>query len=138
MQMHAITKHYGIEEAIKLAILAGVDVMTFSNNISGSEERTVDRVHGIIRKLVLNGAISEKRIDESYQRIMALKKSFSFDKGYYQRLALSQEQLLLKNLKVSEEAAKKAEQDIKNVKKTESNVETQDKSNKKKRSKKKE
>src|SRR5690606_7689504 len=35
MQMHAITKHYGLEEAIKLAINGGVDIMTFSNNIQG-------------------------------------------------------------------------------------------------------
>jgi len=51
MQMHAITKHYGLEEAIKLAILAGVDVMTFSNNISGSEERTVDKVLALSKNL---------------------------------------------------------------------------------------
>ncbi len=75
MQMHAITKHYGLEEAIKLAILAGVDIMTFSNNISGSDERTVDKVHGIIRGLVKRGIITEKRIDESFDRVMKLKNA---------------------------------------------------------------
>ncbi len=74
MQMHAITKHYGLEEAIRLAINAGIDIMTFSNNIVGSEERTVDKVHSIIKKLVASGAISEERINESYGRIMAAKK----------------------------------------------------------------
>jgi beta-N-acetylhexosaminidase len=73
MQMHAITKHYGLEDAIRLAINAGVDVMTFSNNISGSEERTVDRVHGIIRRMVDAGVIKRERIDESFQRIMRVK-----------------------------------------------------------------
>jgi beta-N-acetylhexosaminidase len=73
MQMHAITKHYGLEEAIKLAINGGVDIMTFSNNIQGSEERTVDKVHAIIRKMVLNGEIEKGRIDESFKRIIALK-----------------------------------------------------------------
>src|SRR5690606_24668153 len=34
MQMHAITKHYGLEEAIRMAINAGIDILTFSNNIS--------------------------------------------------------------------------------------------------------
>jgi beta-N-acetylhexosaminidase len=77
MQMHAITKHYGLEEAIKLAINAGIDIMTFSNNISGSEERTVDKVHGIIRKLVENGSIKRERIDESFKRIMAVKKQLA-------------------------------------------------------------
>jgi Beta-glucosidase-related glycosidases len=73
MQMHAITKHYGLEESIRLAILAGVDIMTFSNNIYGSEERTVDRVHSIIRDLVQKGIITEERINASYNRIMKLK-----------------------------------------------------------------
>ncbi len=74
MQMHAIAKHYGVEEAVKLAILAGVDIMTFSNNISGSDKRTVDVVHSIIRTMVKNGIITEARIDESFDRIMKLKR----------------------------------------------------------------
>ncbi len=73
MQMQAITKHYGLEEAIRLAIQAGVDILCFSNNIQGSEERTVDAVHRIIRKLIEEGSISRQRIDESFNRIMALK-----------------------------------------------------------------
>jgi beta-N-acetylhexosaminidase len=74
MQMHAITKHYGTEEAVRLAILAGVDIMTFSNNISGSDRRTVDKIHSIIRDYVTKGVISEKRIDESFRRIMSMKR----------------------------------------------------------------
>ncbi|MEX2235010.1 MAG: glycoside hydrolase family 3 N-terminal domain-containing protein [Cyclobacteriaceae bacterium] len=77
MQMHAITKHYGLEDAIRLAIDAGVDIMTFSNNISGSDERTVDKVHSIIRGMVKSGVVSEARIDESFDRIMKLKKQLS-------------------------------------------------------------
>jgi beta-N-acetylhexosaminidase len=73
MQMHAITKYFGLEEAIKLAINAGVDVLTFSNNIQGSDQRTVEVVHTIIRKLVETGEIPQKRIDESFERIMKLK-----------------------------------------------------------------
>ena len=74
MQMHAITKHYGFEEAVKLAIRGGVDIMIFSNNIAGSDVRTVDKVHSIIRDLVLRGEISRERIDESFRRVMKLKK----------------------------------------------------------------
>lgn len=73
MQMQAIAKNYGLEETIRLAINAGVDVMCFSNNIQGSEERTVDKVHGIIKKLVASGQITPQRIDESFQRILQLK-----------------------------------------------------------------
>jgi beta-N-acetylhexosaminidase len=52
-----------------------VDILCFSNNISGSEERTVDKVHSIIRAQVESGQIRRERIDEAYRRIMRLKKS---------------------------------------------------------------
>lgn len=74
MQMHAITKNYGLEEAIRLAVNAGVDIMTFSNNISDSDARTVDKVHAIIRGMVEKGQIKKERIDESFKRIMQFKK----------------------------------------------------------------
>lgn len=75
MQMQAITSHYGLEEAIKLAINAGVDIMCFSNNIQGNEVRTVDKVHSIIKDFVASGQIPKSRIEESFRRIMELKKS---------------------------------------------------------------
>ncbi len=76
MQMHAITKHYGLEKAITLGINAGLDVLIFSNNIQNSEDRTVQVVHKIIKNLVREGVIPVARIDESYQRIMQLKKAY--------------------------------------------------------------
>ncbi|WP_276368272.1 glycoside hydrolase family 3 N-terminal domain-containing protein [Chryseolinea sp. H1M3-3] len=88
MQMHAITKHYGLEEAIKLAINGGVDIMTFSNNIQGSDERTVDKVHSIVKDLVKQGIVKAERIDESYRRIMNLKERLSQEELniYYQQV----------------------------------------------------
>lgn len=74
MQMKAIASNYGLEEAIKLAVNAGVDIMCFSNNISGVENRTVDKVLSVIKGYVATGEISRARIDESYRRIMKLKK----------------------------------------------------------------
>jgi len=74
MQMQAITKHYGLEEAIRLAVNAGVDILCFSNNIAGSEERTVDKVHSIIRAQVESGQIPMERVDQSYRRVMKLKQ----------------------------------------------------------------
>ena len=74
MQMQAIAREHGLEEAIRLSINAGIDILCFSNNIQGSEERTVDKVHGIIRLLVEKGQIQPERIDQSFRRIMKLKK----------------------------------------------------------------
>lgn len=77
MQMHAISSNYGFEESIKMAILAGVDILMFSNNISQSNNYSPSKIHSTIRKMVEQGIIPEKRIDESYQRIMAFKQKMS-------------------------------------------------------------
>jgi len=81
MQMQAITKNYGFEESIKLAINAGIDILCFSNNITGSENRTVDKVHEIIRMYVERGEISRERINESYARIKKLKQRLNDTTG---------------------------------------------------------
>lgn len=108
MQMHAITKHYGLEEAIRLSINAGVDILTFSNNIQGSEDRTVDKVHSIIRKFVKEGAIPLARIDQSYNRIMDLKKKMGASQADYYRSAWIKTQSELKDYKSSMEKQIKA------------------------------
>ena len=92
MQMHAIEKYYGLEEAIKLAVNAGVDILTFSNNIQGSEDRTVNRVHEIIRKFVDNGTIPVARIDRSFERIMKLKSKLTMEAADYYSWELAQKQ----------------------------------------------
>ncbi len=94
MQMHAITKNYGLEEAIKLAINGGVDIMTFSNNISGSEERTVNRVHQIVRSMVQRGEISQSRINASYNRIMRLKSKLNSNKDFYREDYLNAQSII--------------------------------------------
>ena len=104
MQMHAITKHYGLEEAIKLAISGGVDIMTFSNNIQGSDQRTVDKVHSIVKNMVKAGVISEARIDESYDRIMKLKQRLAED-----NLTIYYQQALEKSNRALEEATRQIE-----------------------------
>ncbi len=77
MQMKAITKYYGLEKSIRMALEAGVDVVIFGNNVQGSQARTVATVIKIMRDLVQEGVISEERIDASYRRIMALKRQIN-------------------------------------------------------------
>jgi beta-N-acetylhexosaminidase len=61
-----------------------VDILTFSNNIQGSQDRTIDRVHQIIRKFVEDKTVSKERIDQSFARIMQLKKQLNgADIEYY-------------------------------------------------------
>jgi beta-N-acetylhexosaminidase len=136
MQMQAITKHYGLEEAIRLAILAGVDVMTFSNNILGSEQRTVDKVHSIIKKYVQDGTISQRRIDESYARIMQLKNSFQYDKAYYQREMQAARQVAQDGLVKAKALLERAEKQAAEAQKTKIKGEEAGKAEKEKKKKK--
>ncbi len=72
MQMGAITQHYGLETAVKLAIQAGVDMLVFGNNVS-FDEHIGEKVIATIAKLVAQGDIPEARIHESVRRIQELK-----------------------------------------------------------------
>jgi len=74
MQMGAITKHYGLDDAVTLAINAGVDVLIFSNNQLYKDMVTPDQVISIIEENVRDGEISLLRINESFRRIQKLKK----------------------------------------------------------------
>jgi beta-N-acetylhexosaminidase len=72
MQMGAIRQAYGSSDALRLAILAGVDILTIAQQQvyePGIVESTIDLIEG----LVTDGSITEARIDESYRRIKALK-----------------------------------------------------------------
>ncbi|HDR90715.1 MAG TPA: glycoside hydrolase family 3 protein, partial [candidate division Zixibacteria bacterium] len=75
MQMGAIDDYYGFYTAIERAINAGIDILIFSNN-SGQYNSNIaeDAVEAIIW-LVEEGEIPISRVDESYDRIMALKAS---------------------------------------------------------------
>jgi beta-N-acetylhexosaminidase len=72
MQMGAIRKAFGYTDALKLAIMAGIDVLTIAQQQvfeAGIVGKTID----IIAGLVEDGTIPESRIEESYRRIMAFK-----------------------------------------------------------------
>jgi beta-N-acetylhexosaminidase len=74
MQMGAIRKAYGYTAALRLAILAGVDVLTIAQQQVyevGIVGHTIDLIEG----LVLAGSITEARIDQSFARIQAFKAS---------------------------------------------------------------
>jgi len=76
MQMKAIADHYGLKEAIKLAINAGVDILIFGNQLSLTWQDPQEIID-IIYQSVMDNEISERRIDEAYQRVMKLKGKLS-------------------------------------------------------------
>ena len=91
MQMEAISKQYGFEESIKRAVLAGVDIMCFANNVPGSQTRKVDLIFSAIKSAVAKGEITPQRIDESFKRIMKLKKE-SLNRTDYKALTKRSEE----------------------------------------------
>jgi beta-N-acetylhexosaminidase len=67
MSMGAITKNFGLEEAVIKSINAGCDILLFANTAVYDEE-VVDKAIEIIKS-----NITAERIDKSYQRISKLK-----------------------------------------------------------------
>ncbi|MDM8565936.1 glycoside hydrolase family 3 protein [Candidatus Halobeggiatoa sp. HSG11] len=72
MQMQSILSSYSLETAIKKSIEAGIDIILTCNN-SQYDKGVVARMIDIIKT-----SVSEKKIDESYNRIMRLKKKWLY------------------------------------------------------------
>ena len=72
MQMGAIANHYGFEQALRLAIEAGVDMIALANNTL-YEPDVVPRAVAAIAGMVEAGQISRARIEASCQRIERLR-----------------------------------------------------------------
>jgi beta-N-acetylhexosaminidase len=73
MQMKAVAKHYKFKEAIMRTIQAGIDIIVIGNNLT-YEPKIASRTVRVIKELIKEGKITERRIDESYRRIQDLKK----------------------------------------------------------------
>lgn len=73
MEMKAISAQYGLERAVELALLAGVDLLCFGNNLAHDPD-IGRKAHGIIRRLVESGRVPGGRVVESAARIARLKE----------------------------------------------------------------
>ena len=76
MGMSAISQFYGIDQAAALAVQAGVDILLYTSNLDSTGNSLARRIVGVIERQISEGSISESRIDQSYQRIMALKDRY--------------------------------------------------------------
>ncbi|UQY80016.1 glycoside hydrolase family 3 protein [Candidatus Hepatincola sp. Av] len=74
LKMGAIEKYYGLDEAVTSFINAGGDIIAYSNNLGEYNKNVAAKIVVIIKKNIKNGKISMDRINESYLRIMKLKK----------------------------------------------------------------
>ena len=76
MGMKAISSRYGLDEAMVLAVNAGVDILLYSTNRDSAGHSLARRIVDVLERHVQNGTIALSRIDASYARIMALKGTF--------------------------------------------------------------
>lgn len=78
LEMGAIVKNYGIGDACKMAVGAGIDMLAVC-----ADPRAIREGHQAVWDAVSRGELSEDRIDESLVRIAALKEDiadpFEFD-----------------------------------------------------------
>ncbi len=110
MQMEAISKQYGFEQSIIMAIQAGVDIMCFANNVPGSQKRKVELIFATVKDAVAKGVITPQRIDESYRRVMMAKREMMIDyKAEYKRF-VEKDQL---RTRLTVQQLKAAQQEIK-------------------------
>lgn len=72
LEMGAIINNYGIGEASVMAVEAGVDMLAIC-----AGEDSINEGYEALLGSVLSGRITEQRIDESLNRIFALKKRFA-------------------------------------------------------------
>ncbi|MDE2967695.1 MAG: glycoside hydrolase family 3 protein [Chloroflexota bacterium] len=75
MQMGAILEQYSLEAAVIEAIKAGVDIILIANQNTYDTDH-VRRIKAAIIAAVEQGEISRQRIDESVERILALKRRY--------------------------------------------------------------
>ncbi len=87
MQMGAIRNEYGLREAIRLTIEAGVDMLMFANNVSHDDRISASAIHSLIKDLLFEGLITREQIYESYKRVIKLKTEIGLmESGYYRKL----------------------------------------------------
>jgi beta-N-acetylhexosaminidase len=73
MGMRAISEMVGLDEAMELAVQAGVDMLLYNTNLDSTGHSLAARVVDVLERCVRSGRISEDRITASYERIAALK-----------------------------------------------------------------
>ncbi len=74
LMMGAIREEYGLKTAIRQAINAGIDILSFANN-SAYDPEIVPKANRLIKELLKEGEISKEQIDESFNRITDLKEN---------------------------------------------------------------
>lgn len=77
LAMGAVAGRYSLEQTVRLAIEAGADLLCLSNNGGTYDAELVPKVVRVIKRMVADGTVSERRIHESAVRMRQLKATAS-------------------------------------------------------------
>lgn len=72
LAMGAIVSQYSFEKAIRMAVLAGADLLCLSNNGGTYDVNMVPKAVKVIKQMIADGEITEDRIRQSATRIRSL------------------------------------------------------------------
>lgn len=72
LQMGAVAENYGFDQAVRLSVLAGADILLFGNNLSYDPDAAA-KARDVILDMVRRGEVDKRRISRSWERIMRLK-----------------------------------------------------------------
>lgn len=73
LQMQGLTQFFDYRTIVEQSIQAGVDIILVSNNLEYDPDVVPATINHVV-ELVRTGKITERRIDQSYRRIMTLKR----------------------------------------------------------------
>lgn len=74
LAMGAIVQQYNFETAVRMAVLAGADLLCLSNNGGRYDNNMVARAVQVIRQMVADGEITEERVRQSADRVREIGK----------------------------------------------------------------
>lgn len=80
LSMAAISQNYGAKEAAVKMVQAGCDLLIISNNVKEYNEELPNQARDAILQAVEAGEIPESSINNSFDKIMKLKKDFAIIK----------------------------------------------------------
>ena len=69
LAMGAIVQQYSFEQAVRMAVVAGADLLCLSNNGGSYDPNMVPRAVKVIKQMVEDGTVSAERIAQSADRV---------------------------------------------------------------------
>ncbi|WP_300806683.1 glycoside hydrolase family 3 N-terminal domain-containing protein [uncultured Desulfovibrio sp.] len=75
LMMDAVARRFTLKQIVLLAVAAGNDILVFGNNTAQPDPDLPEKVHAAFMELVRDGSIPLWRIQQSWERIEALRQA---------------------------------------------------------------